>query len=267
MGYDTGYTSPNAASLSWTSLSPSGIPSENWRYFEFTVFATDPDNPNTVFGGPRGHGVYQSSDGGHIWVASNQGLAGVNPYAMAISPDNLDEVYAVTGTDGVAKSSDGGRHWTPLNFRRDGMPWQQTSLVVDPHDPRVIYLGKWCPGSRPHPDPASDACVRISRDRGQTWTDVILPQPPPANYERGEVFAIAVDPQHPGRVLAGATFQPFNWNWNGAHPFGAMYYSADYGQTWSLANVDAIQMKGSYIIAFDTQQAGLAYAGTDGAGL
>jgi photosystem II stability/assembly factor-like uncharacterized protein len=265
--YDTGYTSPNAASLSWSRLNPNGLPNESWRDFEFTSFVIDPTNRNTIYAGTREHGVYKSTDGGQTWSPANLGLAGVNPYALAVSPDNLDEVYAVSQTDGVAKSSDGGQHWTLLNFQRGGFPWQQTSLVVDPHDPRVVYLGMWCPHSRPQPATASDACVRISRDRGQTWTDVILPQPPPANFQSGEVFAIAVDPQHAGRVVAGATFYPVNWSQNVEHPYGAFYYSENYGETWTWSGVDATLLKGSYRIGFDSGDASLVYAATDGSGL
>ena len=182
--YDLGYTSPNDPTLLWSTLNSTGLPNENWRDFEFTSFVIDPQNPNTIYAGTRQHGVYKSTDAGLSWAAANQGLAGINPYALAVSPDNLDELYSISQTNGVAKSSDGGRHWTPLNFMRGGYPWTQTSLVVDPHDPRVVYVGMWCPHSRPQPSEASDACVRISRDRGQTWADVILSdQPLPADFQ------------------------------------------------------------------------------------
>ena len=76
-----------------------------------------------------------------------------------------------------------------------------------------------------------------------------------------------MDPQHPGRVLAGATFYPTSYNYNVEHPYGAFYYSDDYGQTWTLSNVDATLLKGSYGIVYDNVNPNLVYAGTDGSGL
>jgi photosystem II stability/assembly factor-like uncharacterized protein len=267
--YEMGYTSPNSGTLSWSALGQVGIPSENWRPFQFSVFAIDPAHPNNVYGGTRAHGVYKSLDGGQTWNSANQGLAGITPYALAVSPDNLDEIYSISQSDGVAKSMDGGRHWTLLNFTRFGMPWRQTSLVVDMHDPRVVYIGAQCATNQPSPAPYGDACVRISRDRGQTWLEnVFLPSPPiPAGYQSGEVFAIAVDPHNPGRVLAGATYYPNDWDHNVSHPFGAFYGSDDYGKTWTRSNLDPTTIKGSYSIAFDTVTPDLVYANTDGTGL
>ena len=60
-----------------------------------------------------------------------------------------------------------------------------------------------------------------------------------------------MDPQHPGRVLAGATFYPTSYNYGVEHPYGAFYYSDDYGLTWTLSNVDATLLKGSYGIVYD----------------
>jgi photosystem II stability/assembly factor-like uncharacterized protein len=266
--YDTGYSSSNASDLAWTTLNPQGIPNESWRDFEFKSFVVDPANPTTIYAGTRAHGVYKSLDGGQTWADSNQGLAGVIPYALAVSPDNLDEVYSISQSEGVMKSIDGGRNWTSLNFRRDGMPWTQTSLVVDQHDPTVVYIGKWCPGSRPS-NPISDACIRISRNRGLTWEDVILDMPTEVTepLQFGEVFAIAVDPNTPGRVVAGATFYPSNWSWQVEHPYGVFYISDDYGKTWTRSNLDARLVKGSYKISFDTVVPDLVYASTDGTGL
>ena len=224
-------------------------------------------NPNTIYAGTRLHGVYKSTDGGHTWAAANQGLAGVNPYALAVSPDNLDEVYSVSQSNGVAKSSDGGRHWSSLNFQRNGFPWQQTSLVVDPHDPRVVYLGKWCPkAGRNRPRPRTHACASAATaarpGRMSSCRSRHRPTTNPARCLPSRSIR-----RIPGRVLAGATFYPFNWSQNVEHPFGAIYYSDDYGQTWSRSNLDATLLKGSYSIAFDSQQANLVYAGTDGTGL
>jgi photosystem II stability/assembly factor-like uncharacterized protein len=263
LGAGQGYTAPNTTPLVWTALTPGGLPVEAWRNFEFTTFAFGPSGSNTVFAGTRDHGVYKSTDGGLNWAAANHGLAGINAYALAVSPDNLDEVYAVSQSDGLAKSLDGGRHWTSLNFKRSGYPWIQRSLLVDPFYPNNVYLGSQCP--TPSGTPPATACLTISRNRGATWSDVLL-TPPAGSYQKGEVFAIAANPAVPGWLVAGATFYPTGWMQTVEHPIGAFYVSANFGQTWTQANTPPVTLKGSYIITFDPAGQ-VAYAGTDGSGL
>ncbi len=254
-----GYTSPITGAVSWSVLTPAGVPDETWRTFEFTAFAFA--GSNTVYGGTFEHGIYKSTDGGLTWVEANRGLAGIIPYALAVAPDNLDEIYSVSPTDGMAKSSDGGQHWTLLNFKRNSYPWVQTSLVVDPSSPDVVYLGNGCPIQG---TPYGNACVTISRNRGATWQNVTLPAP--GSYQKGEVYAVAANPAFPGWVVAGATFFPLDWMQQVEHPLGAFYFSSNYGQNWTRSNIDPALLKGSYTISYD--RGGLvAYAGTDGGGL
>ena len=264
-GAGYGYTSPDTGLPSWSALSQLGIPLESWRSFEFTTFAFGPAGSSTVYGGTRDHGVYKSTDGGLNWSAANQGLAGINPYALAVTPGNLNEVYSVSETNGVAKSLDGGQHWVPLNFKRGGYPWVQNSLAVDSFNPNVVYLGNQC--NNPSGSPNPTACVTISRNRGATWTDVIMPPPNGSYFSKAEVFAVAANPTYAGVVVAAATFYPTGWMQKVEHPYSMIYYSSNYGLTWlPMYNAMATQFKGAYTLAYDFNGSTL-YAGTDGGGV
>ena len=240
LALSSGFTSPNQQTPSWTAVGQAGIPDESWRDFDFTYFALHPGDQDLIMAGTRAHGVYKSSDGGENWQPVNQGLAGIIPYALAVSPSNLDLVFAATQTDGVLRSADGGQHWEILNFNRGGYPWQQQSMAVDPHNPDVVYIGQWCSQSRGPNEPISDACVKISRDGGATWEDEILPMPTEGEWVYGESYAISPDPRRPGYVFAAATFYPWSAGQdpnNRSGIGGAFYLSDDYGATWQLETV------------------------------
>ena len=260
------YTSSDQATLVWGGpLIFSGTPNESWRHLNFSIFTVDPTNPAIVYGGTRQHGIWKSSDGGTNWVEINQGLAGVSSMGMTVSPDTPKEIYSISLTDGLMKSVDGGVHWNHLGIMHNGSSWLNTSLAVDKHDSNVVYSGDNCNPWDKTPGSAK-ACVQISRDRGSNWNPVILTPPPVNTYAEGEISAIAVDPLIPGRVLAGATFWVTD-NGDISRPVGAIYYSLDYGNTWTLSDLDAASAGGIFTISFDTVDSNLVYAGTDRKGL
>src|SRR5207302_1579210 len=85
-----------------------------------TSLAVDPTNPNTVFAGSAGGGVWKSTNAGVSWTPLTDTQASLAIGALAISPDG-QTIYAGTGEDnrsdsqigqGVLISLDGGTTWT-----------------------------------------------------------------------------------------------------------------------------------------------------------
>jgi photosystem II stability/assembly factor-like uncharacterized protein len=60
--------------------------------------------------------------------------------ALAVAPDDVDHLYIVAAWERVYESGDGGRswqaRWTGLDVATEAI-----SLVLDPQDPAIVYLG------------------------------------------------------------------------------------------------------------------------------
>jgi photosystem II stability/assembly factor-like uncharacterized protein len=67
----------------------------------------DPMNPQTLYVGSEGGGVFKSSDGGDHWLAVNSGLGELTVDGLVMDPGNPDVLYAC-GPNGVYKTLSGG---------------------------------------------------------------------------------------------------------------------------------------------------------------
>jgi photosystem II stability/assembly factor-like uncharacterized protein len=244
----------------WTALS-SGPP-------ETMDFAIDPSHPNVVYAGTRHHGVMTSVDGGATWQEANQGLAGIAPSYLAVPAAAPYDVYAYDHTIGLLKSNNGGGSWRSLNLFRCAIAWARYPLAADPFTPTRIYLGEaWKPGCGPGPQSGAQPSVRISKDGGTTWHPVTITLPITISNWSGETYAIAPHPTQPGRLLAGMTFTPPDFDWTYTwHPLGGIYASNDGGEHW--VSVDLSQpISGVIQIVYNPIDPQIVYAGTGGTGL
>jgi photosystem II stability/assembly factor-like uncharacterized protein len=154
------------------------------------VFA--PSNPQTVYLGTSGAGIYKSTDGGAHWNAS--GLAGFTVWGLAVDPDDPNRLYAATNVNGVVKTSlDGGANW-----KDSSLPSGLTvyTVVASAAEPATIYAG------------TSSGVYRLVN--GSSWTVIGL--------EGQQVTALATHPTNNRRLIAGTTS-------------GAAYTDDD-GATW-----------------------------------
>lgn len=130
-----------------------------------------PEKPRTLYvatgafyapGTPGG--VYRSVDGGAHWRVLQSGKV-VN--TLAIDRNEPDVLYVGCGDSGgryagVSKSLDGGITWAEKSY---GIP-QGASIMkmgLDPEDHRVVYAATF------------DHGIYVSRDRGEYWTRLGLP--------------------------------------------------------------------------------------------
>lgn len=258
----------------WAAAGEGGYVSEdggqNWSPLgsgPSMAFAVDPNNPNIMYAGTRGRGVFKSIDGGNTWEEANQGLAGVVPDYMAVSPNNPYEVYAHTQM-GLIKTNNGGGSWRSLDVIRSGIAWARYPLAVDPFTSTRVYLGEsWTPSGGAGPKQDGVPGIRISEDGGQSWRAVTWTVPSELNGWNGEVFAVAPHPSQPGRLLAGVTFQPPDFDWTYYRlSQGGFYASDDYGEHWAhLSPSQAIS--GVVQIVYDKINPQVVYAATGGTGL
>jgi len=83
-------------------------------YYSFDI---NPQNPQNIWLGAYGKGMFVSYDGMDFDIPANgddQVMAGKHITSVKIDPNNLDEVYAGT-QEGVFVTKDSGRHWELIN--------------------------------------------------------------------------------------------------------------------------------------------------------
>jgi photosystem II stability/assembly factor-like uncharacterized protein len=55
-----------------------------------------PENPNVIFVGTQGAGIFQSDDAGETWYAINPGLPDLDVSGLVLAPGSPDSLYAAT---------------------------------------------------------------------------------------------------------------------------------------------------------------------------
>ena len=186
-----------------------------------SAIAINPNDPNVIYQGTAGGGVWRSIDGGQHWIPQfdRQAALGVGePAALAIDPNDTDTIYIGTSSRvaqqaqaGLFKSTDGGNSCVRLGSgypdgnvgNAIGFASQSINvIIVNPADSQTVYL-------------ASTRGVFRSQDGGLNWTQ--------GTGISGDVRSLVLDTSTPAtnRVLhAGLAGQ------------GA-FTSTDGGQTWA----------------------------------
>jgi len=182
---------------------------------------------------------------------------------IEVSPHDGDIVYH--GSQFVHVTTDGGRNWETISpdltaFRperqvesgepitRDitGEEHYSTLYVIQasPHDPNVIWAG------------ANDGPVHVTRDGGETWTDVTPSDMPP----EGRMNSIHISAHAPDKVyVAGYRYQLGDYR-----PY--IYRTDDAGESWTLLTPGDNGIPADHparAIVEDSQTEGLLFAGTE----
>lgn len=102
-----------------------------------TTMVLDPNDSNTIYLGTENRGLIYSYNGGDAWFYTAPTAGVVN--AVAVDYSNKCTVY-VAIFNRVYKTTDCNRTWQEIHLSSvEGEFF--TSLAVDPHDNRIVYLG------------------------------------------------------------------------------------------------------------------------------
>jgi photosystem II stability/assembly factor-like uncharacterized protein len=216
------------STITWTPDGPqpiapySGVGAFSGRA---TSIAVHPTDPNTVYLGTAGGGVWKTTNGGQSWTPLTDSQASLATGAIAIDPNNPNTVYVGTGEpdssvdsyygQGLLKSTDSGATWTLIRtpFANGDTAADIHSIAVQPGNSDVILvgdaLGAW-----------NGTGLFRSADAGQTWAQVISP----GGY--AGVTSVLFDVQNPAIAYAAV---------GGFYPTatGTIYMSSDAGKTWA----------------------------------
>ncbi len=191
----------------------------NYRFQRVVPIEVSPHDPNTVYHGSQF--VHKTIDEGVNWEQ--------------ISPDLTAfraERQMVSGGP-ITRDITGEEHYSVLY-----------AIEESPVEPGVIWTG------------ANDGLVQVTRDGGQTWTDVT----PPDMAQEGRVQTIDASPHSGGK----AYFAYYRTLLGDLTPF--IYKTEDYGQSWELLTPGDNGIPAHHAtraVREDPVREGLLYAGTE----
>jgi photosystem II stability/assembly factor-like uncharacterized protein len=122
------------------------------------VLAIDPHNPQVLYAGTVGGGIFESLDGGRMWQEKNQGFS-VLPAVLSlnIAPLHPPIVYAGTISGIFRFTNSAVPTW---DFLENGVHLTITFVVVDPQYPHTLYAG-------------SGGLLFKSIDGGEHWENIV----------------------------------------------------------------------------------------------
>ncbi len=159
----------SAADIQWEFVGPSNIGGR------CTSLVVHPHNPDIVYIGAAGGGVWRSDDAGQTWTPQWHSEPILNIGSLAIEPKAPDTVYCGTGEAngsadsyagvGLYRTLDGGQTWKLLaGSESTGIPRRIGAIAIDPFDSNHIVLG-----GTTHDDGDASAMF-TSHDGGYKWT-------------------------------------------------------------------------------------------------
>lgn len=168
-----------------------------------------PNNPDKLYTGTAGGGVWTSEDGGNTWESlTDYKIPNLSTSTIALSTNEPETLYVGTGEPfgnldaiggvGLFKSTDAGTSWTYLQSTQDFGDIGR--IEVNPTDANHVVVG-------------SATGVYLSTDGGSTWQQT---------YSNRNIQDLDADPSN------------FNTLYACANSFGVIK-STDGGLTWSNA--------------------------------
>lgn len=199
------------------------------------------------------------------WPAADLKYRFVWTFPLTISPHDRNKVYV--GSQYVHVTTDGGRSWKEISpdLTLNDKTKQQISGGLTPDNIGVEYFNVIFAIAESPLKPGllwvgtNDGLVHVSRDGGQTWTNVTanIPDLPPY----GTISNI-----EPSRYDTGTAYISVDFHQvNGRDPY--LYKTTDYGRTWRKITNGIPRSPASYthVIREDPVRRGLLYAGTENA--
>ncbi len=200
----------------------------SWNQGSPGFITVDPSNPQILYVGIYGQGIFRSANAGGSWSPINYGLNNNNfqSYtALTVDPTNSARLVAAVGND-IYLSIDSGANWVP-QFGH----WA-TWVGFDPEDASMVYaIG-------------TDNAIYRSSYGGENWTSL-------ANLRLQNIAGIGFTAGSHGNILVATS--------NGViHSSGGLYFSVEY-RNKGLTGVSASQLVASH----DTVYAAMSVGGHD----
>ncbi|NBC16193.1 MAG: glycosyl hydrolase, partial [Bacteroidetes bacterium] len=242
--------------------------------------APHPENPDVVYGGCYGGYLERVNHATgerrfvNVWPRNPMGHAAKDlkyrfqwnfPVLFSQYKDPaIDDYPLYAAANRLFVTRDEGESWTPISpdlTRADttmmgssGGPITKDNTSVEyygtifalaesPHEQGVIWAG------------SDDGLLHLTRDGGDTWTDVTPPESMMPEYI--QINSIEPHPTAPGGLYVAATM----YKWDDFQPY--LYKTTDYGETWTKITDGIDPEHFTRVIRADPNREGLLYAGTE----
>jgi photosystem II stability/assembly factor-like uncharacterized protein len=214
---------PAAPVSQWQSIGPTNIGGR------MTSIVCHPTQPDRIWIGAAGGGVWESSDAGMTWRSTWRDQDILNIGSLAIDPQTPSTIYCGTGEAnlsadsypgvGLYRSKDAGATWRLLAASsKTGIPTRIGTIAVDPFDSAHLFLGG-VGGDETSPIPNDFGGLYESRDSGSTWQRLTF-----VSLQNYWCHSIVFDPANRGVVFATVTERGTK---------SGIWASNDGAQTWA----------------------------------
>lgn len=253
----------------------SGITERDWQPVaggESGYIAPDPEDPNVTFGGSYGgyfnkfDNFTNQSDRIDVWPDNPMGAGAEDlkyrfqwTFPIYISPHNPDALYATSQF--VHRSYDEGMSWETISddlTRNEKSKQGQSGGPITKDDTSVEYYNTVFTFAESTVQEgvlwtgADDGLIHVSRDNGESWTEVTPDDMP-------EAMASIIDPSphDAGTAYLAVTRYKFG-------DFSPMLYkTTNYGRSWTQITNGIPDKDFTRVIREDPNRRGLLYAGTE----
>lgn len=253
----------------WSILGPTTIPESATSFYagmgRLNVVSFNPDNPQEIWVGSPGGGIWVSTNAGNDWTPKGDQIPNLGISDIVFDTDNPNIIYIATGdydggdnnSLGVLKSIDHGETWqtTGLNYEVTQIR-RIAHLLINPTDTDVLFATtnrgiyksidagvNWSLTSaavsfndimyKSDSDTtlfatrSSISEFYISTDNGETWTESSN------GLSSASRLDIAITPANPDVIVALTSY--------------ALYKSIDGGSSWTLLQVPStLETQGGY---------------------
>jgi photosystem II stability/assembly factor-like uncharacterized protein len=170
-GVETPLPAATAIPLTWKRI----YSGDQIRHASVTSIVVDPHDPDVIYAGTNGAGIYKSIDGGTSWRPAHNGLKFAKVISIVVDPDEPRILHAATQA-GIYKTVDGGENWEAgnLDTGNNGVG----VIALDPTNPMHLF---YTPGGG----------IYQSNDGGETWDQPLNGSCP------GGITDMVLDPKDP----------------------------------------------------------------------
>ncbi len=180
--------------------------------------AIAPSQPEIIYAGTWGSGIFKSTDGGLTWTWKSPGFAAPFINSMAVDPHDPQTVYVGTYKKKLYKSIDGGESWflSSTNIQEEAIVY---SIAINTYNSDKIYIGTR--GISNNGGPPWNGELYRTTDAGATWTPVLTNLG--GSIDQDWAYGIALHPENP------------SWIYAATHEHG-VYRSTNSGTSWQAVN-------------------------------
>jgi photosystem II stability/assembly factor-like uncharacterized protein len=222
-----------------------------------TCLVCDPANPDRIWIGAAGGGVWASTDAGKTWKVSWPDHAPLEVGSLAVDPSKPNILYCGTGEanlsadsyagDGIYRSTNGGKTWSAwARSTRTGVPRRVGVIAVDPFDSKHVMAGGIGYGRLSADNDLGG--MYTTRDGGKTWNRENF-----ISVNNYWCHSIVFDATRTGRIFATVT---------GPGAPSGIYRSDDGGRKWSrlTTGLPATERMGRTTLALAPSEPRIIYA-------